>query len=84
MVEIGQIDIVTEVSMLFSHLAMPHKGCLEFALHMMTYLSKKHNSQVIFDPTYPDIIWDAFKHHDWREFYGPVTKTICLMSQAFG
>ena len=44
MVEIGWIDIVTEVSMLSSHLAMPCKGHLECALHMMSYLSKEHNS----------------------------------------
>ena len=76
MVEIGRIDIATEVSMLSSHLAMPRKGHLECALHTMSYLSKKHNSRLVFDPTYPDISWSDFKHHDWEEFYGPVTEAI--------
>ncbi len=38
MVELGRIDIVTEVSMLSSYLACPHKGHLENALHVMGYL----------------------------------------------
>ena len=38
MVELGQIDIVTEVSLLSSHLAYPHEGHLEEALHIMLYL----------------------------------------------
>jgi hypothetical protein len=52
MVELGRIDIVTEASLLSSHLAYPCEGHLETALHMMSYLSHKHNTQLIFDPTY--------------------------------
>jgi hypothetical protein len=44
MVELGCIDIATEVSMLSSYLACPHKGHLENALHVMGYLQLKHNS----------------------------------------
>ena len=35
MVEIGRIDIVTEVSLLQSHLAYPSQENLEAALHVM-------------------------------------------------
>ncbi len=38
MVELGCIDIATEVSMLFSYLACPREGYLENALHVMGYL----------------------------------------------
>jgi hypothetical protein len=38
MVELGCIDIATEVSMLSSYLACPRKGHLENALHVMGYL----------------------------------------------
>jgi hypothetical protein len=38
MVELGRIDIATEVSMLSSYLACPRKGHLENALHVMGYL----------------------------------------------
>jgi hypothetical protein len=44
MVEFGQIDIATEVSLLSSHLAYPHEGNLETTLHIMSYLSQKHNT----------------------------------------
>ncbi len=44
MVELGCIDIATEVSMLSSYLACPRKGHLENALHVMVYLRLKHNS----------------------------------------
>ena len=55
MVELGCIDIATEVSLLSSHLAFPREGHLETALHIMSYLSQKHNTRLIFDPTYPKI-----------------------------
>ena len=80
MVEIGQIDIATEVSMLSSHLAMSCKGYLECALHMMSYLSKKHNSWLVFDPTYPDISWDDFPSVMTGESYmGLWLRPYCLM-----
>jgi hypothetical protein len=43
-VELGRIDIATEVSMLSSYLACPREGHLENALHVMGYLQLKHNS----------------------------------------
>ena len=49
MCELGQIDICTEVSMLFSYSAMPHEGHLEAALHVFLYLKSKSNSRLIFD-----------------------------------
>lgn len=76
MVEIGRIDIATEVSLLSSHLAYPREGHLEEALHVMAYLRQKHNSRLIFDPSYPDIDMTNFKECDWREFYGEVAEAI--------
>jgi hypothetical protein len=43
MVELGHIDIAPEVSLLPLHLAYPCEGHLETALHIMSYLSQKHN-----------------------------------------
>jgi hypothetical protein len=60
MVELRHIDIATEITMLSSYLACPHKGHLENALHVMGYLKLKHNSQLIFDPTYSDIVQTPF------------------------
>ncbi len=76
MVELGRVDIATEVSMLLSYLAYPREGHLEAVIHVMGYLRLKHNSQLIFDPTYLDIDLDSFMSFDWTEFYGDVTEAI--------
>ena len=55
MVELGRINIQTEVSVLLSHLAMPREGHLDALLHIYSYLGCKHNSRMAFDPTYPTI-----------------------------
>ncbi len=44
----------------------------------MGYLRLKHNTQLIFDPTYPEINLDSFPSYDWTEFYGDVTEAIIL------
>jgi hypothetical protein len=72
MVELRRIDIATKISIFSSYLACPREGHLENALHVMGYLKLKHNSQLIFDPTYPDIDRTAFPTFEWMEFYGNV------------
>ncbi len=62
--------------MLSSYLACPREGHLENALHVMGYLQLKHNSRLIFDPTYPDIDQTAFPSFEWMEFYGNVEEAI--------
>ena len=77
MIEIGRIDIATEVSMLSSYLAYPREGHFEAALHIMSYLKAKHNSRLFLDPTYPDIDHSTFNDGaDWKEFYGDVTEAL--------
>ncbi len=76
MVELGYIDITAEISMLSSYLACPREGHLENALHVMGYLQLKHNSQLIFDPTYPVIDQTAFPSFDWTEFHGNMEEAI--------
>ena len=76
MIEIGRIDVITEVSVLSSYLAQPREGHLEAVLHIFAFLKKKHNSTMIFDPTYPEINEDDFKDCDWSNFYGDVKEAI--------
>jgi hypothetical protein len=76
MVELGCIDIATEVSLLLSYLAYPCKGHLETTLHIMSYLSQKHNTRLIFDPTYPKIGMGQFPQYNWTKFYGNVEEAI--------
>ncbi len=75
---LGCIDIATKVAMLFSYLACPCEGQLENALNVMGYLQLKHNSQLIFDPKYPDIDQTAFPSFKWTEFYGNMEEEIPL------
>ena len=70
MVELGRVDILTEVSLLSSHLAMPREGHLDALLHLYVYLGCKHNSRMAFDPTYPRINQEDFQTCDWKGLYG--------------
>ena len=49
MVELGRVDLCTEVSMMSSHLCMPRKGHLEQLFHVFGYLKKHHNAEMPFD-----------------------------------
>jgi hypothetical protein len=75
-VELGRIDIITEVSMLASHVALPRDGHLEALLHIFAYLDKKHNSRLVLDPMYPTIDSSVFKECDWKAFYGDAIEAI--------
>jgi hypothetical protein len=72
-VEIGQMDITCKVSMMSSHMALPREGHLTQWFHMFAYLKKKHNSRMVFDPTYPFVDEECFKSdEDWKVLYGDV------------
>ena len=63
-VEPGCVDTIAEVSILASQMALPREGHLDAVFHVFACLKKKHNSRLIFDPTYPEI--DMSKFHDGR------------------
>ena len=75
-VELGQVDIITEASLLASQMAQPHERHLEAVFHVFAYLKKKHNVRMVFDPTYPDIDMSVFTKHDWTSFYGGIKESI--------
>jgi hypothetical protein len=54
-VELGRIDILTEVSMLSTYLCLPREGHLDAVFHVFEYLAMHHNSRVVFDPTCPSV-----------------------------
>ena len=76
MVELGRVDIITEVSTLASHMALPREGHLDALFNVFSYLKKRHNSRLVFDPTYPEIDWSRFMEHDWTHFYGDIQEAI--------
>ena len=51
--------------MLSSYLALPCEGHLEEVLHAFGYLKKHINSEIVFDPTTPEVDMDIFQNQDW-------------------
>jgi hypothetical protein len=51
---------------------------LDAIFHVFNYLEKKHNAQIVFDPSYPTVdIMSVFKECDCRRaFYGDVKEAI--------
>jgi hypothetical protein len=69
-VELGCIGIITEVSMLSTHLFLPRKFHLEDVFHVFSYLGLHHNARVVFDPTYPSVDMGTFIKTDWKSIHG--------------
>jgi hypothetical protein len=68
-IELGRIDIATEVSMLSTHLAMPREGYLQQAYNIFAYLKTKPKKTLAFDLQHPDIDEARFIKCDWQDFY---------------
>ena len=76
MVEIGRVDIITEVLTLASQMAMPREGHMDVVFHVFTCLKARHNSRMVFDPTYPSINKTNFQEYEWKRLYGEVKEAI--------
>jgi hypothetical protein len=75
-VELGRIEIITEVSMLSAFLCMSREGHSDAVYHLFAHLSLRHNARVVFNPTYPGADMRAFIKTDWKLMYGDVNKAI--------
>jgi hypothetical protein len=76
-VEIGRIDITTEVSMPAAKMAMPRKGHLFAVFRVFAYLKQKHIARMICDPTYPKIDYTTFRaNEEWEKVYRNVKEAI--------
>ena len=51
--ELRRVNIITEVSILASQMVAPCMGHLDTALHVMSYLKRKHNARMVYNPSYP-------------------------------
>ena len=67
MVELGRIDILTEVSMLAAYSVAPRAGHMAAVLHLCAYLKQHKRSKLVFDFTKVD--HDPHPVHDWEDFY---------------
>jgi hypothetical protein len=76
-VEIGRIDIIVEVSLLASQLALPREGHMAQIFRCYAYLKIRHNGCLVFDPTYPDEWLAKYEFCDgqaWSKRYGDVNE----------
>jgi hypothetical protein len=75
-VEIGRLDILLEVALLSSHLALPRDGHLQQVYHIFGYLKKSPRRRVFLDPDHPDISEERFHKFDWEDFYKDAAESI--------
>jgi len=66
-IELGRAGIAVEASMMASCIAMPRRGHLEQLFHIFAFLKKKHNSEMVFDPT---------EQHNSEMVFDPTEPTI--------
>ena len=69
MIKLGRINILTKVSLLSSHVALPRERHLQAAVHVMAHVGQRYNSRLENDPLYPETDHSVFKQCDWSEFY---------------
>ena len=51
--------------MLSSHLAIPREGHMQELLHVFAYLKKHMNTEMVFDPSEPEIYMNSFQRQEW-------------------
>ena len=63
--------------MMASCMALPREGHLEQLFRIFAYLKIKHNSEMVFDPSEPDIDLNSFEKQDWKNtVYGEGSEEI--------
>ena len=68
-VELGRVDILLEMALMSTHLALPRQGHLEQLYHIFGYLKAHPKRNLFFDPQHPKVDERAFKEYDWYDFY---------------
>jgi hypothetical protein len=66
-VELGRIDICTEVSMMAAYSAAPREGHMEAVMHIFAYLQGHERSRIVLDPRYVEHA--EVEKTAWYDFY---------------
>ena len=74
MVELGRLDICTEVSMLAAYSAAPRQGHFGAMLHLFSYLKTHPRCKLVFDASYVE--HENEPACDWKDAYGDVKELI--------
>ena len=76
-IELGRIEIHTEVAILYQYGALPREGHLDALYGTFAYMRKKLKSCIAFDPDEPDINEDAFNAMAvWDDFYADLEELL--------
>ena len=75
-IEIGRVDILLEVSLLSSHLALPRVGHLQAVYRIFGYLKQVPKRKLYFDPESPTISEERFVEFEWEDFYRDAVEAI--------
>lgn len=75
-VELGQVNIYMEISILLQHLALPHAGHLKAIYHIFLYLHHHRWSCIVFDDYKPMKDESEFEEVDWWNIYGEVAEEL--------
>ena len=75
-VELGRVDILLEVALMSTYMAMPREGHLQQLYRMFGYLKAYPKRKIAFDFQHPKISERMFKEYDWCDFYRDATEAI--------
>ena len=76
-IELGRIDIITEISHLSSFNCSPREGHLEATYQIFEYLySHKTGGRIVYDPNTPKVVEGAYVEVNWNEVYGDIKEQI--------
>ena len=63
-IELGQVDVCLETNAISSHMTMPRKVHIESLFYIFIHLKKYHNTEIVFDPSDPDLDLSLFERKD--------------------
>ena len=66
-IELGQVDIASEISILSQYQALPRQGHMEQMMHICYYLSWKPKTSIYVDLAFPDLQFKDF-NQDMSQF----------------
>ena len=75
-VQLGRVDILLEMSLMSTHLALPQWGHLEQLYHIFGYIKAHPKRNLFFDPQHPKVDEQTFKEYDWYDFYQDVKEQL--------
>ena len=73
---IGRVDILLEVSLMSTHLALQRIVHLENLYYVFGFLNKKLKMRLVFDPAHTQISENMSQQYDWQDFYRDATEAI--------